>query len=135
MKRENLELATSVIKGAAAALDMISSEELVNLEQTELFQALTSHNLAQLHSDVSSYVNALKQVKEIMDRNGGELPSDDPSIKQQLIDLGMIGQGSGGDDDIEATPQSLGESKSKAYDNTEFDQALIGAVGFNPFAL
>jgi hypothetical protein len=133
MKPENLELATSVIKGAAAALDMISSEELVNLEQTELFQALTSHNLAQLHSDVSSYVNALRQVKEIMDRNGGELPSDDPSIKQQLIDLGMIGQGSG-DDDIETAPQSLGESKSKTYDNTDFDQALISAVGFNPFA-
>lgn len=99
MKLENLDMAIEAIKGAAAALDLVSSD-LAELEGTTLFQTLTPHNLDIIAADVNSYIEALENVKTFADNNGGELPVDnDPTIKQQLRSASMIGQGYGDGDE------------------------------------
>ena len=99
MKPENLDMAIEIIKGAAAALDLVAGD-LGELEETALFQALTPHSLAIIAADVNSYVEALKNVKTLADKNGGELSGDnDPTIKQQLRTVGTIGQGYGDEDE------------------------------------
>ncbi len=97
---ENLDMAIEVIKGAERALDLVG-RDLGELENTELFKALTDHNIAQITSDASSYLETLEQVKALMNKNGGELPADDPSIKQQLVKASIIGQGYGDGEDGE----------------------------------
>lgn len=116
MKPENLEMAIEVIKGASAALDLVGGD-LASLEQTELFQALTDHNISQIASDASSYLITLQQIKTLIDNNDGKLPADDPSIKQQLVKASLIGQGSAQIDN------------DYAEGDSEFKSALAGVFG------
>lgn len=105
MKLGDLEIVISVIKGAAAALDMINSDDLAELEQTELFSNLTEHSISLIASDTSSYVNTLEQIKVLMENNGGKLPPNSPLIRQQLVKSSLIGQGRQGESSDDHDPE------------------------------
>lgn len=64
MKIENIELMATVLKGNIAALEMMNTNEYIELEQTDRFQGYTFNNLGQVISDLSEILNALEGIQK-----------------------------------------------------------------------
>jgi hypothetical protein len=65
MKKEDLEITISVIKGNIAGLEMMNSEDYLLLEQTEEFKGYTGEKLGDVIARLVGILNALETINRI----------------------------------------------------------------------
>jgi hypothetical protein len=71
----------ALMEGNAAGLDNQDDQMIHQLENTELFKELTDHTLAQITSDLQAYLGVLREVREEMKANDGQLPNTESAKK------------------------------------------------------
>jgi len=87
MKTEDIKLMASVLKGNIAALEMMNTNEYVQLQQTEEFQDYTLQDLAVVISDLSEILNALEAIQE--KRKGSNGNQDILSVAYEALGFSL----------------------------------------------
>lgn len=87
MKTEDIKLMVSVLKGNIAVLEMMNTNEYVQLQQTEEFRDYTLQDLAVVIWDLSEILNTLEAIQE--KRKGSNGNQDILSVAYEALGFSL----------------------------------------------